>query len=61
MSLALLAAAYFIGGFTLQAAQQENYCFSCHTNARKLIQITREIAAERKGEVVVSAKTKGEG
>lgn len=56
-----LISLYSITDFPIQAAQQENYCFSCHTNARKLIEITREIEASRKGKVTVSTETKGEG
>jgi nitrate/TMAO reductase-like tetraheme cytochrome c subunit len=61
MFLVLFISIYSSGQFSTQAAQQENYCFSCHTNARKLIQITREIAEANKGKAVVSAQTKGEG
>jgi len=61
MLFVLLSSLYSITGFPIQAAQQENYCFSCHTNARKLIEITREIAASHKGKVAVSTETKGEG
>lgn len=42
-------------------AQTENYCFSCHTNARKLIEITRQIARVNKDAPGRSAETKGEG
>ncbi len=37
------------------SAEKENYCFTCHTNARKLIQITREIAEANKGKQVAEA------
>ena len=44
-----------------RSAEKENYCFTCHTNARKLIQITREIAKADKGKPGGSAETEGEG
>ena len=44
-----------------QSAEKENYCFTCHTNARKLIKITREIAKADKGRPGGSAETEGEG
>ena len=44
-----------------QSAEKENYCFTCHTNARKLIQITRKIAKADKGKPGGSAETEGEG
>jgi len=44
-----------------QAAEEENHCFTCHTNARKLIQITREIAEADKGKKAASAESEGEG
>ncbi len=45
----------------LRSAEQENHCFSCHTNPRKLIKITRNIAKTDKGKPGASAETKGEG
>ena len=44
-----------------QSAENENYCFTCHTNARKLIKITRQIAKADKGKPGGSAETEGEG
>ena len=44
-----------------RSAEKENYCFTCHTNARKLIKITREIAKENKGKTGASTETEGEG
>ena len=43
------------------SAEKENYCFTCHTSARKLIQITREIAKADKGKPGGSTETEGEG
>ena len=43
------------------SAENENHCFSCHTNARKLIEITRQIAKVNKSAPGGSAETKGEG
>ena len=44
-----------------QSADQENHCFTCHTNPRKLIEITRQIAKSQKAEPSASAETEGEG
>jgi hypothetical protein len=55
--LSLLVSGYF--AVPVEAA--ENQCFSCHTNPRKLIQITREIEAARKVKPAKSAETEGEG
>lgn len=43
------------------SAEGENHCFTCHTNARKLIKITREIAEAQKGKVKASSEVEGEG
>jgi len=51
----------FYGNQKAQSAEEENQCFTCHTNARKLIKITREIAKTDKGRPGTSAETKGEG
>jgi hypothetical protein len=45
---------------TAGSAEGENYCFTCHTNARKLIQITREIE-KQKGKSKASSEIEGEG
>jgi len=45
----------------VRSAQQENYCFTCHTNPRKLIEITRELAQTNLDKPGASAETKGEG
>lgn len=45
----------------LPAAQQENHCFTCHTNPRKLREITREIARTHPEKPGASSETKGEG
>jgi len=42
-------------------AQQENHCFTCHTNPRKLIEITREIARNNLEKPGASSETEGEG
>jgi len=59
--LALVVSLYFLGDSWSQATTSENHCFTCHTNPRKLIQITREIAKARKGEAAKSAAIEGEG
>ena len=59
--LALVVSLYFLGDLWSQTTAGENHCFTCHTNPRKLIQITREIAQARKGEPGKSAAIEGEG
>ena len=59
--MALIVSLYFLGDSWSQAKTGENHCFTCHTNPRKLIQITREIAESRKGEPAKSAAIEGEG
>ncbi|MEA3428143.1 MAG: hypothetical protein U9Q84_02750 [Thermodesulfobacteriota bacterium] len=56
----ILAVSLFLSFDSQKAwsAEDENNCFECHTNARKLIQITREIAEAKKGE---GASTEAEG
>jgi hypothetical protein len=44
-----------------RSADEENHCFTCHTNAGKLIKITREIAKADKDKPGGSAETEGEG
>jgi hypothetical protein len=46
---------------SLSAGASENHCFTCHTNPRKLIQITREIAEANKGRPAKSSEIAGEG
>jgi nitrate/TMAO reductase-like tetraheme cytochrome c subunit len=46
---------------TAQSAEEENHCFTCHTNSQKLIKITREIAAANKGKKAASSESEGEG
>ena len=47
-----------LGPFTSQA-YEDTQCFICHTSAKKLIEITREIAKTRPA--IKSAETEGEG
>jgi len=49
------------GGEKARSADGENYCFTCHTNAQKLIKITREIAKADKDKPGGSTETEGEG
>lgn len=49
------------GDRAASSAEGENYCFTCHTNARKLIKITREIAEAKKGKPKASSEVEGEG
>ncbi|MBK5100378.1 MAG: hypothetical protein JJE15_05210 [Desulfobacteraceae bacterium] len=48
----------FFGKHTGHSAENENNCVACHTNPRKLIQITREIA---KRNPPVESASKGPG
>ena len=41
--------------------KSENHCFTCHTSARTLIKITREIAETSKSRSGPSPENKGEG
>jgi hypothetical protein len=43
------------------SAEDENHCFTCHTNPRKLIEITREISKLNSKKPGASKETKGEG
>ena len=43
------------------STEKENHCFTCHTNASKLIQITREIENAKKGQPKAEVKSEGEG
>jgi hypothetical protein len=52
---------FFSQPVIVQAAEGENHCFSCHTNPRKLIQITRELSKLDKNKPGASKETKGEG
>ncbi len=42
-------------------AHAEDYCFTCHTNPRKLIEITRELAKSNLNKLGASVETRGEG
>ena len=46
---------------TACSAENENHCFTCHTNPRKLIEITREISKLNVNKPGASKETKGEG
>ena len=46
---------------TVHSEENENHCFTCHTNPRKLIEITREIARASKDKPGASIATEGEG
>jgi hypothetical protein len=49
------------GGQAAESGGEENYCFTCHTSAKKLIKITRENARADKGKPGASVATEGEG
>ncbi len=63
IALALSLSVFLVyQGRTVSSAEEgENHCFSCHTNPRKLIQITREIAKAQEGKATKSSETSGEG
>lgn len=61
VALALFVLLCFAGVFSAPAEAQENHCFTCHTNARELIKITREISELNKDKPGASAETSGEG
>jgi PHP family Zn ribbon phosphoesterase len=48
-----------LGYSPLVGAYEDTQCFKCHTSAKKLIEITREIAKTRPA--AKSAETAGEG
>lgn len=52
---------FFSQPIVVQADEDENHCFTCHTNPRKLIQITRELSKLAKDKPGASKETKGEG
>jgi hypothetical protein len=58
---AVVGLLFFFGAPTPLRAQQENHCFTCHTNPRKLIEITREIARADQSTPGASVETEGEG
>jgi len=60
-SLIAVGLLFFSQPITVQAAGGENHCFICHTNPRKLIQITRELSKLAKNKPGASKETKGEG
>lgn len=51
----------FYSSPSVQASSTENHCFTCHTNARELIKITREISKSNINKPGGSEETKGEG
>ena len=50
---------FVLGNPPLARAYEDTQCFICHTSAKKLIEITREIAKTRPA--AKSAETAGEG
>jgi hypothetical protein len=48
-------------GKAVNPAKGENHCFTCHTSARELLKITREIAKSTKNKPGASPESKGEG
>lgn len=61
-ALAVAVCLLFVDGPpAVRSAPQENHCFTCHTNPRKLIEITREIARADQKKPGASVETEGEG
>ena len=50
---------FILGNTFICQAYEDTQCFKCHTSAKKLIEITREIAKIRPA--LKSAETEGEG
>jgi len=50
---------FIISNTFLCQAYEDTQCFQCHTSAKKLIEVTREIAQTRPA--LKSAETSGEG
>jgi hypothetical protein len=62
--LGLVFVVFFVllfGSLKAQSSGNENYCFTCHTNAQKLIKLTRMISRSDKAKPGGSAQTAGEG
>lgn len=45
----------------VQCTEKVNQCVACHTSAKNLIKITREIAETGQSKPVISSETSGEG
>lgn len=52
---------FSLGPSAAWPVETENHCFTCHTNPRKLIEITREIARADQARPGASVETEGEG
>ncbi len=59
--LLVLSVFFLVGSPGAQSSGTENYCFTCHTNAQKLIKLTRMISGSDKAKPGASAQTAGEG
>jgi hypothetical protein len=58
--LVIIFCLFLIPAFPLTGrAYEDTQCFQCHTSAKKLIEITREIAKTRPAQK--SSETEGEG
>jgi nitrate/TMAO reductase-like tetraheme cytochrome c subunit len=57
----VLCMLFFSQPTIVHSADNENHCFTCHTNPRKLIKITREISKLDTNKPGASKETKGEG
>jgi hypothetical protein len=62
MGLVFVVSLFFpYGSQGAESAGKENHCFTCHTDAKELIKIIREIARADKGKPGASVATEGEG
>ena len=52
---------FVLGPPESRSVENENHCFTCHTNPRQLIKITREIARADQAKPGASIETEGEG
>jgi hypothetical protein len=62
--LALIVGILFLltwGGRVARSVENENQCIACHTSAKSLISITRDIAKLQKDKPGSSPETSGEG
>jgi hypothetical protein len=60
-SVVVICLLFMSGPPAIRSAENENHCFTCHTNPRKLIEITREISRLDTKKPGASKETKGEG
>ncbi|MDL1963915.1 MAG: hypothetical protein LWW98_06195 [Deltaproteobacteria bacterium] len=52
---------FYNASSNVQCSENINQCVACHTSARNLIKITREIAETSPAKPAISSETSGEG